>query len=559
MIDEITITDLGVIAQASLRPAPGLTVLTGETGAGKTMVLTSIGLLLGRKADPLVVRAGTERAVIEGSFVEPEGGPAHAIVIGAGGLSDDDVLVLSRQVPAEGRSKAYAGGRTVPAGILAEAGTHLVTIHGQADQLLLRSSLAQRDLLDASGDEELHAAKEHYSSCWQAWVSAREELAAAQRSENERERERAEIVAGLELIEQLDTHEGEDDELAAMIERMTNVEDLRRAAATARGLLSGDETGNGSDVVSALAHARSELDRAGDLDPQLAELARALAPLDAVVADVTLTLSDYLADLSADPEALARAHERRAELKRACAPYGGDCATLLAWGTAAAQRLAIIDDPQRSIDQLAQVEEETRNERDRAATRLSEQRRAAAAKLMGAVRTELAGLAMKDSGFTIDVTDTTPGVHGANDIVFGLTDSAGRVRPLGQGASGGELSRLMLALEVSVAGKQDRQGRHTFIFDEVDAGIGGATAVAIGQRLARLASNHQVIVVTHLPQVAAYAERHIVLARGGETTSVTELDEEGRIREIARMLGGDPDSQAARAHAVELIGASRVQ
>lgn len=555
MIEDITIHNLGVIKDARLAPGPGLTVLTGETGAGKTMVLTSVGLLLGRKADPAQVRAGEDTCVIEGVFVEPEDGPAHRLLADAGGFADEDALMVSRTVPKAGRSRAVAGGRAVPAGLLAEMGSHLVTIHGQADQLSLRSTTEQRRLLDAAGSPAHRDSLAAYGEAWDAWRAAEAALADAQRSQAERDREKAVLEVGLDLAETLAPLPGEDETLLREIDRLANVEDLRVAATQAHGALTG---GEGGDCVSLLGEAQRVLDRVGDLDSQLGEQAVVIRDSARILQDCGSFLASYLDDLAADPAELAAKQQRLADLRRAIGPYAADVDGFLAWTEQAAARLAELDDPDRSIDALLEQVEATRAALVEAGETLTKSRLALAGELEEAVATELAGLAMTDAGFTIQVSPMPPQASGADEVTFGLRDREGRLRGLGQGASGGELSRIMLALEAALIDRHPPTGRPTLIFDEVDAGIGGATASAIGQRLARLAERYQVIVVTHLAQVAAFASTHLVVARDGDTTTLRIAEGEARIGEIARMLSGHVDSDAARAHAAELLSQASV-
>ena len=556
MIDEIEIRHLGVIDHTCLRPGPGLTVVTGETGAGKTMVLTSIALLMGRKADSGIVRHGEDVCQVDGIFIEPPAGPAHAIVAEAGGMTEDDAIMIGRTVPVSGRSRAYAGGRAVPAGVLAEIGAHLVTVHGQADQMVLRQSQAQRELLDEAGGETHARVLADYRDAWQAWSAAHGELEEFRAGEAGRALERERLEQGLEVLAALDPQAHEDDDLVVEIERMANTEDLRVAATTAHDLLSrGDD---GLDCLSALGEAERALTHAAGMDTQLGEWAGMIDECGTVLQDVAASLASYLDDLSADPRLLAAKQQRLADLRRGMRPYASSVDEFLAWGEQAAQRVAEMTAPEYSLDALDAAEQETRAARDAAARALHDSRVAVASALESAAREELAGLAMSDAGFVITVEDAPLTSTGADAVTFGLTDAAGRVRGIGQGASGGELSRIMLALEAALVDRYQPLGRPTLIFDEVDAGIGGATASAVGARLARLAERHQVIVVTHLAQVAAYASTHVVVAREGDTTHVREVAGDERVSEIARMLAGDSDSEAARIHAAELLSSHSV-
>ncbi|MFC2473549.1 MAG: AAA family ATPase, partial [Actinomyces sp.] len=325
MIESLHIEDLGVIEEADLPLSRGLTALTGETGAGKTMVLTSLGLLLGQRAETTIVRSGAERSLVEGAFlVDPES-RAAARVVEAGGDLDDDLLLASRTVPASGRSRAYLGGRSVPASVLSEVGGRLVSVHGQADQLRLRSTAAQRAALDSLGGQDHAALCRRYARAYQARRQADQELQDWQASAQARAVEVAQLRTWLEALEEVDPRSGEDRELTAEAERLDHAEDLRRAATGARTALSGEEsaTGQAPDVVSLIAYAHRSLSAESDRDPALAELATRTQRLGIDAADIAAELGGYLSLLSADPARLAQVQDRRGELARACREIGG--------------------------------------------------------------------------------------------------------------------------------------------------------------------------------------------------------------------------------------------
>lgn len=556
MIDEITISNVGVIADAHFHPGPGFTVLTGETGAGKTMVLTSLGLLMGRKADTSIIRHGEERLDVEGILSEPPNGPAHTIIEEAGGMADDDIII-SRVVMAKGRSRAYAGGKTVPAGVLHAVGEHMVTIHGQADQLLLRTSSAQRELLDEAGGAKHSQRIRRYREAWEKWKAAQkaqqEWLLSAQQRREELER----LRHGLEILEELSPAPHEDHDLQERIERLANVEDLRVAAQGAHDLLSGEDAGN--DIIDALGQAERLLESGAHIDHQLGDYQRALKDASSALSDVSTSLASYLTDLEADPEQLDNAQRRLHDLTRASAPYGGNVDAFRQWADKASVRLNELDNPESHDEAYQEAVEKAHKELQEAGSALRDSRAHVAETLVTRVRHELRDLAMADAGFVIAVTEAEPSAQGMDTVEFLLSAPDGSTRPLAHGASGGELSRIMLALEVSVLDSRDTHTRPTLIFDEIDAGIGGATATSIGARLARLSRNFQIIVVTHLAQVAAFADTHLVVKKEGDTTRVEEVTGDTRIDEIARMLSGQTDSQAAQAHAAELLRAHQVQ
>lgn len=560
MIDELVITNLGVISAAELQFGPGLTVITGETGAGKTMLLTGVQLLLGGPADPGVVREPAQRASVEGTFLIPDHGALRDRAEDAGAEIDDDALLLARTVPAQGRSRAFAGGRSVPRSVLAELGAFLVVIHGQAEQLQLRQPARQRATLDRFAGPAHAKVLAAYREVWTKLAELREQLHEWQARGRERELEAAHLRAGLEIIEALQPQEGEDAALREEAERLTNVEDLRSAATAAYGALSGHEdTPEAPDALSLVAHAAQALSAVSD--PQLGGLAEQLHAATHQLTDIAAELRSYLDDLAADPQRLAEIHQRRAALRDATLRLVlTDPDELTTWSATAAQRLAEIADPEDAVAHLRQQLTAAEAELRELAQQLSRGREAAATTLGEAVTAELAGLAMPGARLQVTLQQREElGPWGAEDVAIELQPHPGAPpRPLGAGASGGELSRVMLGLEVVLADAHTgHAGQPTFIFDEVDAGIGGQAATEVGRRLARLAQHRQVIVVTHLAQVAAFADHHLLVEKTGDATAtattVVRLTEEDRLRELARMLSGQTDSTVAQRHAAELL------
>lgn len=588
MIESLHIEDLGVIEAADLPLSPGLTALTGETGAGKTMVLTSLGLLLGQRAETSVVRTGAQRALVEGVFVLDPSSRAADRVRDAGADLDDDLLAVSRVVPVSGRSRAHLGGRTVPSSVLVEVGAHVVSVHGQADQLRLRAASAQRAVLDALGGAEHAERCRRYAVAHRAWREAAEALEQWRAGALDRRAEAERLGAWLEALEALDPRPGEDAALTAEAERLDRAEDLRLAAGLARAALAGQEDAvvpDQADVAALLAGARRALAGVEGVDPTLNELAERTRQLQVLAADVASDLGEYLAHLDADPARLAWIQDRRGELARACRDVGGpqvqldDVDALLAWQEEAAARLAEIDAPEDGEGSLAGALARARAELQDAAADLSEARRVLARRLEEAVTAELHGLQMKGARLVVEIEPLDePGPTGAETVALLLVAHPGApALPLGKGASGGELSRIMLALEVVLAdaaagtagGSSGPSRSRTFVFDEIDAGVGGRAAREIGRRLARLARRHQVVVVTHLAQVAAWADSQLVVVKetpradspaggspgmaGGTRTRVVPVTGEQRVTELARMLSGHDDSESALRHAAELL------
>ena len=559
MIEEIRIRDLGVIADATLPLGPGLTVLTGETGAGKTMVVTALGLLLGERADASVVRAGADAATVEGVWsisADARGDDVRERVEDAGGDVEDGELVLARTLAREGRSRAIVGGRTAPASVLAEIGERLVVAHGQSEQIRLRSRAAQRDALDRFAGREVLALLDELAAAVERWRRDREALDELVAARSAREAEAAELREAIEAIEAVEPRPGEDESLAARAERLTNLEELRAAAAEAHELLSSSVDG-APDVASLLASARRTIERAAAHDSGLEPIAESLAALLYTAGDLAVQLSGYLDSLDADgARELDLVQERRAQLADLTRRYGptlNDVIALLDRGSA---RLLELDQDDSRIAALEASAEAALAEAERLAERVSALRRDAADRLAAEVTAELAALAMPDARLVVTVE---PGerltAHGRDEVSILLVPHPGaEPRPVGRGASGGELSRIMLALEVVIARADPVP---TFVFDEVDAGVGGAAAIEVGRRLARLAEHSQVIVVTHLAQVAAFATNHLRVRKDTSgaftTSSIERLSGESREREMARLLSGLADSESGLAHARELL------
>jgi DNA repair protein RecN (Recombination protein N) len=486
----------------------------------------------------------------------PEDGPVADRVRDAGGdvepLGDGRAeLFVGRSISSEGRGRASVGGRSAPAGVLADLADELVVVHGQSDQLRLRSAAAQRDALDRFGGEEVRAAREEYRRTFERWREADRELTQLTADRDTRAREADELRAQLADIEQAAPQPGEDAELAQRAERLANSEELRLAAASAHEALSGE--GDGPDAGALLAEARRSLERVHD--PVLEELAGQVADLGYRTADVAAALAGYLADLDeTGPHELAAVEERRAVLAGLVRAHGTLEAALRLLDTGSS-RLAELDDDSERIERLTAERDAAASALDDAAAMLTGARTEAAGRLGTAVTTELRALAMPDARLEVSVSPGAATAAGRDDVAILLAPHPGaEPRAVSKGASGGELSRVMLAIEVVIAGVDPVP---TFVFDEVDAGIGGAAAIEVGRRLARLSHSSQVIAVTHLAQVAAFATNHlsVVKANDGSVTAsdVRRLEGAQREAEMARLLSGMPDSEAALTHARELL------
>jgi DNA repair protein RecN (Recombination protein N) len=604
MLEEVRITGLGVIDDALLELSPGFTALTGETGAGKTMVVTGLGLLFGGRADPARVRPGAQRAAVEGRLrTEPSGKVARQVEEAGGDLDEDGTLVLTRTVSAEGRSRAFAGGRGVPVSLLTYLSDDLVAVHGQSDQQQLLKPGRQREALDKYAGAELGVVLSDYQRAYGRHRSVHDELMTLTSQARARAAEAEALRAGLTEIEKLEPVAGEEAALRAEEERLANADSLHAAATTAHEALLGDPVSGseGADAVTLLGHARQALEAVRRFDADLSGVADRLSEAAYLVSDVAGELASYIQSVDADPARLAAVQERRAALGRLIRAYGpggiashingypaadapamaadddaaaddgadagdsaepDDVAAVLDWARRAAMRVGELDTDDDKIAALTAEEADLAGQVSELAARLSGLRHAAGERFSADVTAELTALAMPHARISVHITELDePTPHGIDEVEIRLAAHPGApALPLHKGASGGELSRVMLAIEVVFAGADPVP---TFVFDEVDAGVGGKAAVEIGRRLARLARLAQVIVVTHLPQVAAFADNHLMVAKSsdGSVTSsgVIRLDHDARVRELSRMLAGLEDSEFGQAHAAELLAIAAEQ
>ena len=556
MIEEIRIRDLGVISEAVLPLGSGFTAITGETGAGKTMVVTALGLLRGERSDSSAVRTGSDTAWVEGRWILRDPEAVTETVTDAGGLIEGDELLLGRSVSVEGRSRAVVGGRSTPVAVLGELGELLVAVHGQSDQVRLRSVSAQREALDRFAGSHFAEVLGEYAHAFRRWKNNSAELAEITALRDARTREAEELRLSISEIEAAAPQPGEDEHLTALAQRLTHTEDLRTATALAREALS-SEDGDGGDALARVDAAKRQLEKMADVDPVLAGIAETLAQLSFQLHEVTGALSSHLANLEGEGEHdLDVIQNRRAELNALIRKYGPTLEDVIALLDSGSRRLLELDGDGDRITELAEEVAADHELVVRVADALHDLREEAAARLSAAVTAELAALAMPDAQLFVKVTKTEElSLQGCDTVELLLRPHPGsEPRPISKSASGGELSRIMLALEVVIAGQDSVP---TYVFDEVDSGVGGASAIEIGRRLARLAEKSQVIVVTHLAQVAAFANNHLRVVKdtSGEVTvsSVQTLLGQDREAEMARLLSGLPDSENALAHARELI------
>ncbi|MGV9314888.1 DNA repair protein RecN [Streptomyces sp. NPDC003691] len=573
VLEEMRIRSLGVIDDAVVELSPGFTAVTGETGAGKTMVVTSLGLLLGGRADPALVRIGAKSAVVEGRIAVGADASAARRAEEAGAELEDGSLLISRTVSAEGRSRAHLGGRSVPVGLLSELADELVAVHGQTDQQGLLRPARQRAALDRYAGAAVSGPLADYTAAYRGLRALTAELDELTTRARERAQEADLLRFGLNEIAGVEPRPGEDTELAAEAERLRHAEALASAASAAHAALAGiPEDPEGVDATTLVAGAGRALDAVRAHDPALAALADRMGEISILLSDVSGELAGYADRLEADPLRLAAVEERRAVLTGLTRKYGEDIAAVVDWAEAGAVRLTELDGDDDRIGELTAERDALRAELGGLARRLTAARTEAADRFAAAVTEELASLAMPHArvsfavgqqddpdGVEIDGRTVACGPYGVDEVELLLAPHPGAPpRPIAKGASGGELSRVMLAVEVVFAGTDPVP---TYLFDEVDAGVGGKAAVEIGRRLAKLARSAQVVVVTHLPQVAAFADRQLLVEKtndGSVTRSgVTVLEGEDRVRELSRMLAGQEDSSTARAHAEELLAAAR--
>jgi DNA repair protein RecN (Recombination protein N) len=563
-LEEISIRNLGIIDTSSLELSRGLNVLTGETGAGKTMILTALSLLLGAKSDSSLVRHGAERLVASATFSIPDS--LSAQINDLGGLVEDGSLILTRSVSTDGKSKATASGATVNASTLGEITEPLIAIHGQSANTQIVKSVRQRELLDLFAGNDLTAVINGYAESFNTYNEMKAKLKALISNASARESQ----IADLELLtKQWATLKPTRDEYAAVedeIRKLASVEDLRIAAVGARSALGDEEAGG----LTVLGQARKFLEAAKGKDQALDDIAGGVAESFYLLDDAHAALTSYLASLEADPTRLDFLQERKAALLAFVKKWGGagsvddEMAEIASRVKSAKEMIADLNGGQ---DRISELESEIKKAKSKLlidAKKLTAARNIAAKKLSENVSQEIAGLSMPHTRFFADIV--TPDYEGAlkesdftntgcDEVVMSIqAQKDGPKVALGKGASGGEMSRIMLALEVVIAASAPVG---TYIFDEVDAGVGGKAAIEVGRRLHALAKHAQVIVVTHLPQVAAWADRHFVVAKDSDgqvvQSGVSQLDEQSRVSEIARMLAGLDQSISAQEHAAELL------
>ena len=562
-LEEISIRSIGVIEHSTLEISPGLTVLTGETGAGKTMILTALNLILGGKSDSSLVRKGSERLVASGSFSVPkslqDSFEQHGLQV------EDGQLILTRTVNADGKSKATSNAISVPSSALAAASENLVEVHAQAANLNITKAAKQRDLLDRFGGKELHTSLVNYQSELANYHELKSRISAMKKSIDSRDAQLSELREFAAVMGKLKLERGELQEITTEIERLSSVEDLRMAAQNASSVIEEEESGS----LTTLGITRKSLDSVRAKDPQIEELYQKVSEAFFLVDDAKGVLASYIANLEADPARLDYLNARKAEIYALIKKYGGsqsaddELIVLIERFESSKNAIADLEGGDERLKELETELVGIKKKLVAAAKSLTSIRSENAGKLSKEVSKEIQQLSMPHTSFHCQVQSADYNALKESDFTaLGCDEIAmliqghkdGPLVPLAKGASGGEMSRVMLALEVVLAATHPVG---TYVFDEVDAGVGGKAAIEVGRRLHALSQHAQVIVVTHLPQVAAWADSHFVVTKNSDgsvtESNVRKVVKEDRVEEIARMLAGMESSTSAREHATELL------
>ncbi|CAN5256272.1 DNA repair protein RecN [soil metagenome] len=567
MWQHLRLRSLGVIDEAELELGPGFTVITGETGAGKTMVVTALGLLRGERSDLGLIRRDATQARVEALVTLDGNQRLIDLVEEHSGEIEDGAVILGRVLSAQGRSRAYMGGASVPASVLSAMSDELVAVHGQSDQHRLLQPVAQLQSLDTYAGEALNHLLSVYRPAQKRLQEVIARLQDLRTQSQERARELDLLTFGLDEIAVVDPQIDEHAHIVAEEGRLAHAESLARAAGIAHDLIAGAaemSAGDEGAYAAASQAIRSLQDVAGH-DQGLDDLATRLQDTVVALGDVASDLGSYSQSVELDPARLAAVQQRRAELASLIRKYGPTLDDLHAWVSDSTTRVDELSRDDSTIADLEHEHQELVVSLVDQAIAISEVRKAAAQRLAAEVMVEIHQLSMPHAA--IDIAVTRPedlaekhlGPHGVDSVEFLFAANNGApLRSLSKGASGGELSRVMLGLEVVLV---DKTSATTLVFDEVDAGIGGKAAVEVGRRLARLARHAQVLAVTHLPQVAAFADHHFHVDKSDDgavtSSSIRRLDEPGRVDELSRMLAGQEDSASAQAHARELLELAR--
>jgi DNA repair protein RecN (Recombination protein N) len=555
VLTELRVRDLAVIADVTLPLTSGLNVLTGETGAGKSMLVDALSLLRGERASTYIVRPGARRAVVEAAFDVAGSAGITAVADDLGVDVEEDRLIVRREINVEGRNRAWVNGSPTTVAALATLGRMMVDLHGQHEAQSLLRPAAQRDILDAFGEAGDERARVEAAFDAAARLREEERDLVARRDDVLKRADYLRHV--VQEIEQAKPRPGEDEALSVEGKRLANVEELTRLAERLMELLEGAEEGAALQTLGQASKTLMQLERVDDSVERWRELLEAAS---ANLEELALALREYAADIDVDPERLQEVERRRDLLYRLTQKYGSTIDAVLATGDEARQELDLLDTAHLDLDQLSERRAAAEVELQAATDALTAKRRKAAGRLAKAVEALLPGLGMPSGKFAVEVGPASPvTAAGADAVTFMVQLNPGLdARPIAQVASGGELSRLMLALKVVLAA---HDAVPSLVFDEVDQGIGGEVALQVGEALARVAGSRQVLVITHLPQIAARATHHVSVAKrpkkGIATADVTVQLGDDRVQEIARMLG-DAGDRVVVQHAQELLRKTRV-
>ena len=549
MIESLSIKGLGLIDSVSIELQTGLVVVSGETGAGKTLLLDAVRVLAGHKAAAVGVNASTAASVDSVLLIK------HQSVLDRlnelGSIVEDGAVTISRQFPVDGRSKAVLGGKPVPGAVLSEIAADWLAIHGQHDSYRLLKSSTHRELLDRFGGELHEDLVRQHRINFRTWKLSVEELNAVTQQREQLLLSADAMKADVQLCESLDLQPNEDREIAATIDRISRVEQVRSAVTTSIAALSSDE----SDMSAALSIASKSLEHALPDDPQIHVLVVRLENFKNEVNEIVSEISAISEGLDVDADELDSLMLRQRQIRSLLLRHGPEVTDVLDWVQTSKRQLELIDPDGAAIVELQRLVEQAKQTMQHSADLLSASRAIVGDQLANSVELEVRGLALPHAIFRVSLDSIDINEHGSDKIEFVFSANPGiGLQPIAQAASGGELSRLMLALEVTMS---DSSSPTVMVFDEVDAGVAGAAAISVAERLSMLAKDRQVLVVTHLPQIAAFADQHIYVSKssdGIETqTDVTVLEESQRVSEIARMLAGLEQSDTALAHATELL------
>lgn len=549
MLTELSIRNLGTIKDASFHFTAGLNIITGETGAGKSTLLNALRLLSGGRSDTGLIRADADKTILDGIW---ELTPSCAQELEEREVTlEGNELFVSRSIQSDGKSRLTVGGRPTPNSFMAELSELLVEIHGQSDQLKLRDPDTQRELLDSFGGEAVEKQLLSYRKAYDAWTALKRKVKSLLEDSGKREIELQYNRSLVERFEELDPQDNEIENTESEIEKIKHMEEISEGLRGAVAILIPEDVDSPSNLIEEavdtlykLAKYDGELEKIADqLDNALKELAPAIEELESYASNIDLDSLNTLRELE----------DRLVELKIFAKPFGGDINRAIE-ASLKAQEMLAEQEQELDMEQLEAELELLHSKMLQQAGKLTKLREAHAKKLSAAVNVELAGLAMKGVEFVVQVSERSATTHGADAVEFMVETKGKNRRPITKAASGGELSRIMLALELVTSASSSPA---TLVFDEIDSGMGGSTAIEIGRRLAKLAETHQVILVSHLAQVAAWAETHYVISKeetkSGVETTIALVQDDSRVKEIARLLSGLSESDTGLAHAKELL------